>query len=268
MANLFNKYGINRVSIGVQTFNDNHLLFLGRTHSKEDVLNAVDNLLKSGITNINIDMIFSLVNQTMEELVLDLEEVVNLPIKHISYYSLILEEKTKLHYLYSQNKISMNSEDLEALMYNRVIDTLKNKGFNHYEISNFSKKGYESIHNMIYWQNKQYLGIGSGSHSLYKDSRFSNIRNVRRYTKSLNEDGYPISEAYEVEPLREEMIMGLRLLAGVNINFVNSKYNVDLLELYPEINDFISKELLVLENDYLRFTRKGLLLGNIIFSIF
>jgi len=267
-ATLFKKYGINRVSIGVQTFNNTHLEFLGRTHKKEDVLLAINNLQQAEITNINVDMIFSLINQTIEELDEDIIEVTRLPIKHISYYSLILEEKTKLHYLYDQNKISMNTEDLEALMYNRVIDSLEQNGFNQYEISNFSKKGYESLHNLVYWQNKEYLGLGSGSHSLYLGKRFSNIRNVRKYTEGLDEGQYSLKEFYEVEPLREELIMGLRLNKGVNINYVNAKYHVDLLELYPEINDFVTKKLLKLENDQLYFTRQGLLLGNIVFSIF
>ena len=267
-AKLFKKYGINRVSIGVQTFNNNHLKFLGRTHRKEDVLKAINNLKEANITNISIDMIFSLVNQTIEELNEDIIEVTNLPIDHISYYSLILEEKTILHYLYSQNKISMNTEDLEALMYNKVIDTLNEKGFYQYEISNFCKNGHESLHNLVYWQNKQYLGLGSGSHSLYLGKRFSNIRNVRKYTEALNKGQYVLKDFYEVEPLREEMIMGLRLIKGVNITHVNNKYDIDLLDLYPEINDFITKKLLTLENDQLYFTRQGLLLGNIVFSIF
>lgn len=268
VAKLFNKYGINRVSIGVQTFNDAHLKFLGRTHNKAHVLKAIDNLQNNNITNINIDMMFSLVNQTVKELEEDINEVTNLTIKHISYYSLILEEKTQLHYLYRQNKISMNDEDLEALMYNIVIDNLKKSGYYHYEISNFSRKGYKSLHNLVYWQNKEYLGLGSGSHSLYKGKRFSNVRSVKKYTNDLHRDGYSAKEFYDVEPLREELIMGLRLINGVNIISINDKYDIDLLDIYPEINDFVAKELLVLENDQLYFTRKGLLLGNIIFSIF
>ncbi len=268
LAQLFQNYGINRVSVGVQTFNKSHLEFLGRTHNKNDVTTAIDNLLKCNIDNINVDMMFSLINQSLEELEEDIAEVLKLPIKHISYYSLILEEKTKLHYLYRQNKISMNDEDLEALMYNKVIDSLINAGFNHYEISNFSKKGYKSLHNLVYWKNKQYLGLGSGSHSLYRGKRFSNIRNIRKYILALQEEGYPIRETHNIEPLREELIMGLRLLSGVNINYVNNKYNVDLLELYPEIEEFINQNLLELKNDQLYFTRNGLMLGNTIFSIF
>ena len=268
LANLFHKYNINRVSIGVQTFNDNHLKFLGRTHNKKDVINAVNNLHDAGINNINIDMIFSLVKQTEDELREDILEVLKLDITHLSYYSLILEEKTTLYHLYMQNKVSMNSEDTEALMYNIVIDSLSSNGFNHYEISNFSKTGFESIHNTIYWRNLDYLGIGSGSHSLIDNNRFYNESNVTKYIKDTLNNSPEIKVSYETEPLREELIMGLRLLKGINIDEVNTKFNIDLLNDYKELNDFLEKELLILEDGYIHFTRKGLMLGNLVFGIF
>ena len=134
LVRLIKKYGVNRVSIGVQTFNQKHLSFLGRTHNEQDVLNAITLLRNNEFNNISVDMIFSLINQTKEELEIDLEKVIKLDVDHISYYSLILEEKTKLQFLLDQNKISMNSEDQEGLMYNIVIDTLVESGFKHYEI--------------------------------------------------------------------------------------------------------------------------------------
>lgn len=268
LAKLLHQYKINRVSVGVQTFNDKHLKFLGRTHNKADVLNAVDNLRKTGITNINVDMMFSLVNQTVDELKEDIKEVLNLPITHISYYSLILEEKTTLYHLYKKKIISMNSEDTEALMYNIVIDSLTDNNFNHYEISNFCKAGFESKHNTIYWRNKDYLGIGSGSHSLMNNKRYYNESNVTKYTNNILNGVNSIKVEYETEPLREELIMGLRLLKGINIEEINSKYNIDLLKDYEELNKYINNGLLVLEEGYIHFSRKGLLLGNLIFGIF
>ncbi len=267
-ADLFKKYGISRVSIGVQTFHKEHLKFLGRTHNKKDVVEAIKILRNSGITNINIDMIFSLINQTLKELTIDLEDVLKLEIKHISYYSLILEEKTVLYHLYKQNLLSMNDEDLESLMYNKVIDTLIQNGYNHYEISNFSKSGFESRHNIVYWQNQEYLGIGSGAHSLYKGKRFANISNVSKYIENANNKDFPQTEFYDIEPLREELMMGLRLLKGINIKYVNSKYQTNIFEVYPKIYEFIDNGMLILKNDQLFFSRQGLLLGNIVFSIF
>lgn len=267
-AELFHKYNINRVSVGVQTFNKSHLEFLGRTHNKEDVINAISNLKTSGINNINVDMIFSLVKQTEEELREDIKEVLKLDITHISYYSLILEEKTTLYHLYNQNIVSMNSEDLEALMYNVVIDSLVDNGFNHYEISNFSKNNFQSKHNTIYWTNLNYLGLGSGSHSLIDGKRYYNESNVSKYINNMLNDIIEFKIEYETEPLREELIMGLRLLKGINIEDINKKYSIDLLKDYKELNDFIKKGLLILENGNIHFTRNGLMLGNVVFGIF
>jgi len=267
-AFLFFRYGINRVSMGVQTFNQKHLDFLGRAHTKEDIYHGVRILQNSQVTNINIDMIFSLPNQTIEELKEDIEHALELDIPHISYYSLIFEEKTKLYHLYEQKKVNATDEDLEALMYNTVIDSIKESGYTHYEISNFSKTGYESKHNMVYWKNKDYLGLGSGSHSLLENKRFFNERNVRKYIENLENGDLPTREFEEIEPLREELIMGLRLLNGVNIKDIEFKYNVSLFKLYPELNDFIDKKILQLDKHNLYFTRDGLLLGNLVFGIF
>jgi oxygen-independent coproporphyrinogen-3 oxidase len=267
-AVLFHKYNINRVSIGVQTFDKTHLAFLGRTHHKKDVINAISNLKEAGINNINIDMIFSLVKQTKEELKEDIKELLKLDITHISYYSLILEEKTTLYHLYNQDKISMNSEEMEALMYNIVIDSLVKNGYNHYEISNFSKPNFESKHNTIYWTNLNYLGLGSGSHSLIDGKRYYNKSNVTKYINNMLKNMNEFKVEYETEPLREELIMGLRLLKGINIENINHKYNIDLLKEYKELNDYIDKGLLILENGNIHFTRSGLMLGNLIFGIF
>jgi oxygen-independent coproporphyrinogen-3 oxidase len=267
-AELFHKYNINRVSIGVQTFDKTHLAFLGRTHHKKDVINAISNLKEAGINNINIDMIFSLVKQTKEELKEDIKELLKLDITHISYYSLILEEKTTLYHLYNQDKISMNNEEMEALMYNIVIDSLVKNGYNHYEISNFSKPNFESKHNTIYWTNLNYLGLGSGSHSLIDGKRYYNKSNVTKYINNMLKNMNEFKVEYETEPLREELIMGLRLLKGINIENINHKYNIDLLKEYKELNDYIDKGLLILENGNIHFTRSGLMLGNLIFGIF
>lgn len=266
-ALIFKSFGINRVSVGVQSFNDKHLQFMNRTHRKEDVLSAIKNLKLAGINNISVDLIFSLIDQTIEELEEDLNQLIELDIKHVSYYSLILEEKSKLYYLYTKDKISINSDELEALMYNKVIDTLRSNGFKHYEISNFSKENKNSIHNTIYWTNKEYLGIGSGAHSLYENKRFYNVASVKKYTEAIiNETEY--QTVYERNGLEEEMIMGLRLLKGINVTEVNSKYNIDIFEKYDKLHYFIEEDLLELMGDNLRFTRKGLLLGNIIFGHF
>ncbi|MFK5884228.1 MAG: radical SAM family heme chaperone HemW [Candidatus Izemoplasma sp.] len=268
LIDLLIQYQVSRVSLGVQTFNQSHLDFLGRTHDKVDVLNAIDLLNINNLTNISIDLMFALTNQTLKDLKEDIAEALKLDIKHISYYSLILEEKTKLYQLYRQKKISLIEEDLEGLMYNIVIDSLTENGYNHYEISNFSKAGYESLHNKIYWQNKDYLGIGASAHSLIGNERFYNIGNTTLYINTANEDLTKIKTSYLREDLREELMMGLRLLKGINVPEVNEKFSIDLFEKYPELHKFIKQNILEYKNDQLLFTRSGLLLGNIVFQIF
>ena len=265
---LLKKYHVSRVSIGVQTFNRSHLKFLGRTHQNEDVFQAIKLLRANGFDNISIDMMFSLVNQTLEELEKDLEMVGTLDIDHISYYSLILEEKSKLHYLLNKNKISMNSEDLEGLMYNKVINTLTANNYVQYEISNFKKTSKESIHNMTYWLNKEYLGLGTGSHSLVEGSRYFNPTNITKYIQMIKKNDFDFSTAYEYNALQEEMMLGLRLISGVNINDIEEKYQIKLLERFPELRKYLKEEIIEINNGYLRFTTEGILLGNLVFQIF
>ena len=267
-SELISSYKINRVSVGVQTFNDNHLQFLGRTHKKEDIYKAIKQLHHVGIRNISIDLIFSLVNQTIDELESDLTLVKELDIKHISYYSLILEENTKLYYLYDKNEINMNSEDLEGAMYEQVVKTLNLYGFNQYEISNFSHPGYESLHNLTYWTNKTYLGIGSGAHSLYDNKRFNHIANVKEYIKQINEGDFDFHYQYDYQSLNDECMLGLRLTKGISIPDIETKYSIKLLERFSALIKFIDLGILEIIDEYLRFTSKGILLGNEVFKVF
>lgn len=265
---LLKKYHVNRISIGVQTFQEDHLQFLGRTHQKEDVISSIKLLRKHHFQNISVDMMFSLINQTLEDLRNDIQEVLSLDIEHISYYSLILEEKSKLSYLLQSKKISMNDEDLEGLMYNEVIETLKSHNYTQYEISNFTKPGYESLHNKTYWLNKEYLGIGSGSHSMYQGKRMFNTTNVSKYISMIDNDNYDFTSRYEYNSLNEEMMLGLRLIEGVHIEEINRKYRINLFEEFPELFKFIDDNIIEICDGYLRFTKKGVLLGNIVFQIF
>lgn len=263
LANLLKKYNLNRVSMGVQTFDSNHLSFLNRTHTKQDVLNAIRYLNEAGITNINIDMIFNIPNQTIKELEIDLQEVTKLPIKHISYYSLILEEKSILYQLIKKNKVTISDQDMEGDMYVKVIDFLTRHGFNQYEISNFCRNGYESIHNLSYWTNKEYLGLGSGSHSMMDNKRLYNVSSVKGYidsvlNKTLHKEEYPYGY------LKDYLLTGLRLIKGVNITEVNYLYNTDLLTQF-NIESFIKKNILEVKDNHLRFTKQGILIGNVVF---
>lgn len=266
-VSILKKHGINRVSIGVQTFNQSQLTFLNRSHKVEDIEIAINNVKSSGITNINVDMIFSLIGQTKEELEIDIKKVTSLDITHISYYSLILEDRTRLMHLYDKGEISINDEDKEGMMYNLVLDSLVESGFEHYEISNFCKDNLYSHHNVVYWTNKDYLGLGAGAHSLLNDKRYYNVSSVKKYIENV-ESGDLKQTSYERNALQEELMMGLRLLKGVNVSEINKKYNIDLFTKYDKLHYFINENLLQLDKGYLHFTKKGLFVGNVIFGHF
>jgi oxygen-independent coproporphyrinogen-3 oxidase len=264
---LWKQYGINRVSVGVQTFDDSQLEFLNRSHRTSHIHHAINIIKTNGISNISIDLIFSLINQTIEDVKYDLDEFLTLNIDHLSYYSLILEEKTKLMYLYDKNMVELNSEDLESEMYHLIIDTLAANGYKQYEISNFTRNNKESLHNKTYWTNKEYLGIGSGAHSLVQNERFFNIANVTKYTNKIN-NSEEYRTSYERDEFYEECIMGLRLLDGIDIEVIDSKYGINLLEQIPTLKEYIEEGYLEINNKRLRFTRKGLMIGNVIFGLF
>lgn len=262
---LFKKYGINRVSIGAQTTDENLLKFLNRKHDNNHVINAVANLKKHGINNINLDLIFAIPGQTIKSINNDLDFFLKLDIPHLSYYSLILEENTYFYYLYNRNKFFEIDEDSSREMYELVIDKLTNLGYNHYEISNFSKPSYESIHNLKYWENQDYIGIGLGSHGLIEGKRTYNERSFNKYLKNTLYEEVILSTD---DKITEELIMGLRLLKGINLNEINLKYKIDLYQKFPKIKEMKDLKLITEEDGYLKLTREGIFLGNQVFQIF
>ncbi|QMS85855.1 radical SAM family heme chaperone HemW [Candidatus Xianfuyuplasma coldseepsis] len=265
---LLQQYHINRVSIGVQTFNPVQLVTLGRDHQVSDVAKAVSLLRQYHIDNISIDLMFSLVHQTVDDVIYDLDQVLVLDVPHISYYALIWEEKTQLYHHYKQGRVTMNSEDDEAIMYQTIIDTLTRNRYNHYEISNFAKPSMEAKHNLTYWRNQEYLGIGSGAHSFNNGTRFYHPANTREYIKRMNQGDFDWYRNEDTNILTDTLIMGMRLLQGIHIPTIEHQFSISLMERFPELQKHINLKLLTIENNYLRFTRKGLLLGNEIFQIF
>jgi len=217
--------GVNRLSIGVQTFNEKYLSFLNRKHTKRDIIEKINLAKELGFKNINIDLIYALPNQTLEELNEDIDEFLNLDITHISTYSLIIEPNTKL-YINNNKNIE---EDLDYEMYKLICDKLKASGYNHYEISNFSKDGYESKHNLTYWNNDEYYGFGLGASGYIGNIRYDNTRNFNKY---LN--GEYIKEFHKLEKeekIENEFILGLRKINGINKDTFKNKYNKDIKEI-------------------------------------
>lgn len=219
---LFKENGVNRLSFGVESFDKDILDILGREHSKEMVINNIE-LSKKYFDNINIDLIYG-VNNKIDIVKEDIDSFLKLDISHISCYSLILEENTKLYI----DNYKYIDEDIDRLMFEYINDTLVSNGYKHYEISNYSKIGYESIHNKNYWYNGCYYGFGLGAVSYLNNYRISNTKNLRKYL----DNNYIDSKIYEGINIRKEndLILGLRLIDGFDIDIFNSKYNDNLLE--------------------------------------
>ena len=208
--------GVNRLSIGVQTFNEKFLKFLNRNHTSDMVVSKIDMAKNIGFNNINIDLIYAIPGETLDDLNHDIDMFLSLDINHISTYSLILEEHTKLYV----DGVSNIDEDMDRSMYELICNRLSD--FNHYEISNFGKPGYESKHNLVYWNNKHYYGFGCGASGYVENVRYDNTRSLNKY---INGDYRLSEEVLDRNTIIEnEFILGLRKINGINICDFNKKY--------------------------------------------
>jgi len=269
------KHGVTRVSLGVQTFSENHLRFLQRSHSKQDVFDVVGLLADQGF-EINLDLIYAIPNQTLGEWEVDLDLALSLPITHVSAYSLILEENTKLYLDYVKDKVELVDNEIEAQMFEVVIHRLTQAGFEHYEISNFTK-GNRSFHNETYWKNDPYIGVGLGSHGYIKNSeglpiRYGNTRSITAYKQSLFRGELPVVSSHVLsvdEQIEEAMFLGLRMMEGVEIGQLSAKYGVDVGTLYLEKMVKLQELGYVsYEAGNLKLTQKGLMMANLVFEAF
>ena len=269
---LVKEYGVDRISMGVQTFNNELLKILGRGHVANDVDMAINNCKKHGIENINVDLMFSLPKQTMEDLYDSMKRVVSYDISHVSCYSLILEQKTKLYNQVRDKKVVLPSNETEEQMYNEVINFLTENGYEQYEISNFARPGHESIHNSSYWRNIEYYGLGAGAHGYINGIRYANQGALKFYIDSMEEKGHARREENKVtlnEQIEEEMFLGLRLLEGVDLIAFEEKYSKKVQEIFKDVVERnISDGYLEVVGNKLRLTRKGLFYGNDVFSEF
>ena len=262
--NLFKKYGINRISLGVESFNDNHLKTLGRTHTKEIVYNKIKLLKENGFNNINVDLIFGLPNETLNDIKFNLDCIKELNINHLSYYSLILEDKTIFAYLLENKKIELLDDDLVADMYEFINEYMYEIGFNHYEISNYSKNGYESKHNLLYWNEEEYVGVGLGASGFINHYRYTNFKTLKAYFNNYTEDKIFISKD---EEKNEFFMLGLRMINGVNLGDYINKYNSNPFEDF-NLNNLIEKGLLELNDNQLRIPKDKLFIANLVFEEF
>ncbi|MDE6241452.1 MAG: radical SAM family heme chaperone HemW [Anaeroplasmataceae bacterium] len=260
---LFKKYNINRVSIGVQTFDAALIESIRRNHTEEIVYEAVKLLKNEGISNINIDMMYGLPGQTMKELKEDVKKVLKLKVPHLSYYSLILEEKTILAYQMKHTQITLPDDDLVVDMANYLTKKLKMRQFRHYEISNYAKKGYESIHNLGYWNCEEYIGLGASACGYFYNKRIQNAASLHYYYEGKKTETY-ISER---EQKQEFMMLGLRKLKGIRISEYYSRFKT-----YPKDDfdlDYLYKnELIEEKNNFIRIKQDKIWLGNLVFETF
>ena len=270
----YKEAGANRVSIGLQSSNDKLLKQLGRIHNYQEFLNTYQTARQVGFENINVDLMLGLPNQSIQDLRETIENVVKLTPEHISVYSLILEENTKMEQCIKSGKLELPDEEVERQMYWYVKNKLELNGYEQYEISNFSKKGRESKHNTNCWKQKEYIGLGIAAHSYINRKRYSNIEDLDKYIENIkaneiekNRRTHEIQTIYEAQ--KEYMILGLRTIKGVSIQEFKEKYGENPIYLFrEELNKLVNEELLEIDLDSIKLTNKGLDLANLVFEEF
>ena len=259
------KSAVNRVSLGVQTFNDKQLKRIGRSHNESQIYSTIDHLKTAGFDNISIDLIYALPGQTMEDVKENVAKAIALDIPHLSLYSLILEHHTVFMNKMRRGKLNLPQEDLEAEMFEYIIAELEANGFEHYEISNFTKPGFESRHNLMYWDNAEYYGVGAGASGYLNGVRYRNRGPIQHYLKAVSEGNARLSEEVltKDEMMEEELFLGLRKKSGVSIAKFEEKFGVSFEERYGQIvTELCQQELLVPDDEVVRMTKKGLFLGD------
>ncbi|KAB2493533.1 radical SAM family heme chaperone HemW [Priestia endophytica] len=269
---LMKKYGVNRLSIGVQTFNEELLKKIGRVHTNSQVEQVIAQAKEHGFHNISIDLMYNLPGQTMEDFKQSIEKAVSLNVPHISSYSLIVEPKTVFYNLHRKGKLHLLPQEKEAEMYEYLMDILASEGYEQYEISNFAKKGFESKHNLTYWENNEYFGIGAGAHGYMNEVRRANAGPLKKYIHAVEEKGHAYIEEHKVteaEKMEEEMFLGLRKGEGVNKAIFETKFSRSMDSIFHEqIEDLKKRGLLEEDKQSVFLTRQGKLLGNEVFSQF
>ncbi len=264
--------GVNRLSFGVQTFDNELLKAIGRTHCKEDVFTSIEKAKKVGFENISVDLIYSLPGQMLDSFKETLQTALSLDIQHYSGYSLIIEPKTVFYNLMRKGKLPVPGEDAEAEMYSLLMEQMEMAGFHQYEISNFALPGYESKHNLTYWDNEEYYGFGAGSHSYVAGERIANHGPLKKYMDPISNGILPSHNIHKVEnneKWEEEMFLGLRKIEGISVERFIQKFGVDPLSLFKEeINFLQNRELITCQDGRIALTQKGRFLGNEVFQSF
>lgn len=266
--------GINRLSIGLQAVQNNLLKDIGRIHTYEEFINTYNIAREVGFNNINVDLMINLPYQTIEDVKDSVNTILKIKPEHISVYSLIVEENTKMYDMVENNEVELSNDEIERQMYWYVKNTLEENDFIHYEISNFAKKGYESKHNMDCWNQNEYIGLGTAASSFLKDNRYSNIKDIEKYIENIESNN--INQNYILEEslndktrMDEYMILNLRKISGININDFKQKFNQNPIMTYCKILDKLTKEKLIeIDENYIKLSNKGIDLANLVWEEF
>lgn len=265
-------YGVNRLSMGVQTFDNRLLKKIGRKHTSEDVYQTIALLEEKDFSNVSIDLIYALPGQSLESFRDTVKRALELGLPHYSLYSLILENKTMFMNWVRRGKLQLPDQELEAQMFLETIEAMTKAGRQQYEVSNFAAPGFESQHNLVYWNNENYYGIGAGASGYLGNLRYKNHGPIQHYLKPLKENQLPVIEEERLTrkaQIEEEMFLGLRKLSGVEKQKFYQKFNCSLEDIYQEkIVQLVAQELVKDTPKALMLTQKGLFQGNDVFEQF
>nr|WP_084030281.1 radical SAM family heme chaperone HemW [Atopobacter phocae] len=269
---LFKTYGVNRLSVGVQSFDDDLLKRIGRTHSKSVAIDAFHQIERAGFDNVSMDLIFRLPHQSIEQYQASLDTALSIDLPHYSVYSLILERKTVFYNLMRLGKLPLPSEDTEVEMFARTMQQMEANGRHHYEISNYGKPGYESQHNLAYWNRVDYYGFGAGAHGLINNVRYQNLGPIQHYLNPLRNHELPILEQNELtsrQQMEEFFFLGLRKMEGVNFQTFEQQFNQSVASIYQETIDHLKHiELIESTAQGIKLSPQGVYLGNDVFQAF
>ncbi len=260
----FKSFGINRISIGVQSLNPKELKFLTRIHTRNEAIEAIQKTL-SFFENVNVDIIFSLPNQTRETLLQTIDEILRYDIKHLSAYSLIYEEGTPLHNKVKNKEITPKSDEEDYDLYMLIVSNLKEKNFEHYEISNFAKNGFKSLHNLNYWRYGEYYGLGPSAHSFWDNKRSWNIRSLRKYIQAIEKNTLPVEGFENIDTEKriiEKIMLGLRA-EGISISKFQKEFGVDLASISSDlIQNWVRYGKAQVRDDQIKLTDEGYFICN------
>ena len=274
----YRKYGVNRISIGVQSFQPRLLQFLGRVHSADEAKRALDVVRAAGFDNFSLDLIYANPGQTLEDLTDDLETALNFESPHLSAYNLTIEEGTPFDHEYRRGRMKLLNEEEEIAMAELIESRLTSAGLERYEISNYARHGFQSRHNVNYWRGGDYLGIGAGAHSYRRGTgdgayghRWWNEKSPARYMSKIEASGNAVMEREQTDLEKaagEFMFSGLRLMDGICLEAFVRRFGKSALEVYPQISDWVREGFMETDGNRLRLTHRGVMVANSIFVHF